>query len=150
MFVSNGKFRPITGYPKYRERERETAELSLFPFFNFDAKWRSVVYSTPPSPYSLYPLYSRLGGSQELSRRLRKISTTTGFEPWIAQPVAKWTGPSWFLESWKSNLKQPNELKSTEYFHGCFFIYPVILSVHFRLDLLTCFKIFFGHSVLRI
>jgi hypothetical protein len=35
-----------------------------------------------------YPLYSRLGGPQGRSGRLRKISPSPGFGPRTAQPVA--------------------------------------------------------------
>ena len=45
-----------------------------------------------------YPLYSRLGGQQDRSGRVRKISPPPGFEPWTVQPVASrytdWALPS--------------------------------------------------------
>jgi hypothetical protein len=80
------------------------------------------------APVALFPvptLYWRLGGPQDQSRRVQKISPTTGFEPRTAQPVATWTAPTRLRESWKSNLKQQDIIKSTTHFHGCFFTYPV-------------------------
>ena len=35
-----------------------------------------------------YPLYRRLGGPQDRSGEVRKISPPPGFDPWTAQPVA--------------------------------------------------------------
>ena len=35
-----------------------------------------------------YPLYRRLGGSQDLSGRVRKVSPSPGFDPRSAEPVA--------------------------------------------------------------
>jgi len=35
-----------------------------------------------------YPLYRRLGGPQGLSKRVRKISPSLGFDPRTVQPVA--------------------------------------------------------------
>jgi hypothetical protein len=41
-----------------------------------------------PPGKTLYPLYSRLDGSQGRSGRVRKISPLPGFDPWIVQRVA--------------------------------------------------------------
>ena len=41
-----------------------------------------------PPGKSLYPLYSRLGGPQGRSGRVRKISPPPGFHPRTVQPVA--------------------------------------------------------------
>jgi hypothetical protein len=41
-----------------------------------------------PSGKTRYPLYRRLGGPQGQSRRVRKISPPTGFDPRTFQPVA--------------------------------------------------------------
>ena len=35
-----------------------------------------------------YPLYRRLGGSQDWSGQSRKILLPPGFDPWTVQPVA--------------------------------------------------------------
>jgi hypothetical protein len=41
-----------------------------------------------------YPLYTRLGGPQGPSGRVRKISPPPGFDPRTVQPVAnRYTGP---------------------------------------------------------
>jgi hypothetical protein len=36
-----------------------------------------------------YPLYRRLGGPQDQSGQVRKISLPPGFDPWTVQPVAR-------------------------------------------------------------
>jgi hypothetical protein len=41
-----------------------------------------------PAGKTRYPMYRRLGGPQSLSRRVRKISPTPGFDPQTVQPVA--------------------------------------------------------------
>jgi hypothetical protein len=50
-------------------------------------------WSTPcpgrftPGKETWYPLYRRLGGPQDWSGRVRKISPSLGFDPRIVQPV---------------------------------------------------------------
>ena len=41
-----------------------------------------------PPGNTRYPLYRRLGRPQDRSRRVRKISSPPGFDPWTVQPVA--------------------------------------------------------------
>ena len=48
---------------------------------------RHAPVALPPGK-TPYPLYRRLGGPQGLSRRVRKISPSQGFDPRTAQPVA--------------------------------------------------------------
>ena len=45
--------------------------------------------SLPPGKDTLYPLYSRLGGPQGWSGRIRKILPPPGFNPRTIQPVAR-------------------------------------------------------------
>jgi hypothetical protein len=35
-----------------------------------------------------YPLYRRLGGPQDQSGQMQKISPPMGFDPWTIQPIA--------------------------------------------------------------
>jgi len=53
---------------------------------------RWVVNATPrplyPREKTRYPFYTRLGGTQGRSGRVRKISPPTGFHPRTVQPVA--------------------------------------------------------------
>ena len=44
-------------------------------------------HSLPPGK-TRYLLYRRLGGRQDQSGQVRKISPTLGFNPWTVQPVA--------------------------------------------------------------
>jgi hypothetical protein len=66
--------------------------LSFYPFFNLDTRWGE--WSTTrfgrfnPGKATLYPFYRRLGESQGLSGRVRKISLPPGFDPRTVQPVA--------------------------------------------------------------
>ena len=68
------------------------AEIQLYSFFNFGARW--VGWSTPrpgrftPGKETRYPLYRRLGGSQGRFGQMRKISPPPGFHPRAVQPVA--------------------------------------------------------------
>ena len=48
---------------------------------------RQAPAALPPGK-TRYPLYRRLGGSQNRSGRVRKILTPPGFDPRTAQPVA--------------------------------------------------------------
>ena len=44
--------------------------------------------ATLPPKNSRYPFYKKLGGTQDWSGRVQKISTPRGFDPWTVQPVA--------------------------------------------------------------
>jgi hypothetical protein len=44
-------------------------------------------HSLPPGK-TLYPFYRRLGVPQGRSGQVRKISPSSGFDPWTVQPVA--------------------------------------------------------------
>ena len=48
---------------------------------------RHAPAALPPGK-TLYPLYSKLGGPQGRSGRVRKISPQPGFDPRTGQPVA--------------------------------------------------------------
>ena len=51
-----------------------------------------------PPGKTRYPLYRRLGGPQDRSGRVRKISAPSGFDPPIVQPIASrftnWANPT--------------------------------------------------------
>jgi hypothetical protein len=49
---------------------------------------RHASTALPPGK-TRYPLYSRLGGPQDCSGRVRKISPLPGFDPRTVQPVAR-------------------------------------------------------------
>ena len=72
---------------KAQRGSRGTALL----FFNLGARWGGWSTSRPGrftlGKENLYPLYRRLGGPQERSGRVRKISPPTGFDPRTVQPV---------------------------------------------------------------
>jgi hypothetical protein len=65
--------------------------LQLYSFFNLDARWVWVVNATPRpllrTGKSRYPWYRRLGGPQDRSERVRKISPPPGFDPRTVHPV---------------------------------------------------------------
>jgi hypothetical protein len=65
-----------------------------------------VVNATPRPLYS--PLYRRLSGPQDRSRRVRKISCPSVFDVRIAQPVAScyadWAIPAHLPYNLESNL----------------------------------------------
>jgi len=77
--------------------------------------------SGPRSLYHQYTLYRRMGGPQDKSQWVRKIKPTTGSEPRTAQPVGIFTAPTRLHESWKSNLTQPDILKSNTHLQVTFF-----------------------------
>jgi hypothetical protein len=83
-----GKFYPRTGHGCSEGEQRYGSTLSLTSALDRD-RW-----STPrlsrfiPWKHIRYSLYKRLGGSQGLSGRVRKISTPPGFDTRTVQPVA--------------------------------------------------------------
>ena len=70
---------------------------------------RHALAALPPGK-TRYPLYRRLGGPQGRSGRVRKISSTPGFDPQTVQPLASpysdWATPA------------PNRNEYQEYFLG--------------------------------
>ena len=60
-------------------------------FQDLSARWVCVVSVTPRSPLpsgkTRYPFYRRLGGLQDRSEQVRKISPPPGFDPQTVQPV---------------------------------------------------------------
>ena len=61
-------------------------------FHDLGTRWGSVVSVMPQSPLpprkTRYPLYKRLGGPQDRSGQVRKISSPPGFDPQTVQLVA--------------------------------------------------------------
>jgi len=71
--------------------QRGSTGIAL-PLFNLGARWLWVVNATPRPLYSgketRYPFYRRLGGPQNRSGKVRKISPQPGLDPRTVQSVA--------------------------------------------------------------
>ena len=82
-----GKVQPRTGH-KGPERElRYSFPLSLTSLLDGVGGQRHAPAALPPRK-TRYPLYRRLGGPQDRSGRVRKISPPPEFDPRTVQPVA--------------------------------------------------------------
>ena len=87
--LRKGKAHPLTGHEGPEGKERYSSTLSLTSALDVGG------WSTPrPGRFTTaketrYPLYRRLGGPQERSGEVRKISPPPpGFDPRTVQPVA--------------------------------------------------------------
>ena len=62
----------------------------LYSSFNFSTEVGGQCHAPAALPpgKTRYPLYRRLGGHQGRSGWVRKISPSSGFDPWTFQPVA--------------------------------------------------------------
>jgi hypothetical protein len=82
-----GKGHPRTGYEGPEVEYRYTSTLSLTSALDGVGSQRHVPAVLSPGK-NRYPLYRRLGGRQDRSGRVRKISSPSAFEPRTVQPVA--------------------------------------------------------------
>ena len=79
-----------------------------------------------PGKQTRYPLYTRLGGSQGRSERVRKISLPPEFYPQTVQPVAsRYT--DWAIPA---NLPKENDVKVYWVYRGHFFLNPSQFIIH--------------------
>jgi hypothetical protein len=108
-----GEFRPGRGY----EGPQGGVEAYLCSFFNLGARWGSVVNATrrPLYPWEGDSSYRRLGGPQDRSGQVRKISPPQEFDPRTVRPVAsRFPGP----HSWSSFTVCAAEFESMQWYRG--------------------------------
>ena len=89
MYVKvKGKVHPITGHGGPEGEERYGSTISLTSAL--DGGWEVNVTPRPlyPPGKTRYPLHRRLGGPQDRSGRVRKISPPPGFDPRTVLSVA--------------------------------------------------------------
>jgi hypothetical protein len=65
--------------------QRESSGIALL-FWGYGQ--RHAPAALPPGKETRYPLYRRLGGSQERSGQVRNASLPPGFDPRTVQPAA--------------------------------------------------------------
>jgi len=82
-----GKVHHRTGHEGPEEEYRCSYTLSLTSVLDRGGGQSHAPAALPPRK-TRYPLYRRLGGPQDRSGRVRKISTPRGFDPRTVQPVA--------------------------------------------------------------
>ena len=77
---------------QFMKAKRGIRSISTIFFLKLGARWRWVVNATPgrftPGKETRYPLYRRLGGSQDRSERVQKMSGVPEFDSRNVQPVA--------------------------------------------------------------
>ena len=77
----------------FHRPRRPLREVEVYIYSNFDLGTRRGEGSasrpgrTLPPGKTRYPLSRRLGGPQDRSEHVRKVSSPPGFDPWIVQPV---------------------------------------------------------------
>ena len=81
------KARPRTGHKGPDEEQMYSSTLSLTSELDGVGGQRNSPVALPPGK-TRYPLYSRLGGPQGRSGRVRKISPPQGFDPRTVQHIA--------------------------------------------------------------
>ena len=86
-YQGKGKGHPITGHegPQVEYRYSSTLSLTSAPYGVGGQRHASA--ALPPRK-NRYPLYRRLGGPQDRSGQVRKISPLPGLDPRTVQPVA--------------------------------------------------------------
>jgi hypothetical protein len=83
----DGKVQPRTGHHVQEGEKGYSSTLSLTSALYGVSGQRHAPASLPTGK-TYYPLYRRLGGSQDRSGRVRKISPPSRFDPRTVQPVA--------------------------------------------------------------
>jgi hypothetical protein len=82
-----GKVHPRTGHEDPEGEERYSSSLSLTSALVGVGGQRHALAALPPGNIR-HPSYRRLGGPQNRSGQVRKISPPPGFDPQTVQPVA--------------------------------------------------------------
>jgi len=82
-----GKIHPRTDHEGPEWKYRCNYILYLTSSLNWVGGQRHAPAALPPGK-TRYPLYRRLGGPQDRSGRVRRISPQPGFDPQTDQPVA--------------------------------------------------------------
>jgi hypothetical protein len=101
-----GKANPRTGLEGPEGEPRYSFTLSLTSVLD-GVRWSTSRTAALPPGNSWYPLYRRLGGPQDRSGRVRKISLPPGFDPRTFQPVAS-LYTDWAIPAPPCILRYPN------------------------------------------
>ena len=83
-----GTVRPRTGHESPDGKQRYSSTLSLTSVLGVGGWLTPRLDRLNPQKLILYPSYTRLGGPQGQSGRVRKISSSQGFDPRAVQPLA--------------------------------------------------------------
>jgi hypothetical protein len=83
----NGKFRPRTGHEGPEVEWRYSSILSLTSALD-GVGWLSLPDRFTPGNEDRYPLYRRLGGTQDRSGRVQEVTPPPGFDHRTCQTVA--------------------------------------------------------------
>ena len=87
MGKGEGKVHPRTGHKGPEKEYMYSFTLSLTSALDVVGGQRHALVALLPET-TPYTLYRRLGVSQGLSGRMRKISRPPGFDPWTVQQIA--------------------------------------------------------------
>jgi hypothetical protein len=87
IYKGKGKGHPRTDHEGPEGEKRYSSTLSLTSALDGVGVQRHASVASTPGK-TRYPLYTRLGGPQGRSGRVRKILPPPGFDPRTVQPVA--------------------------------------------------------------